>query len=166
MREQSFVPHVRMADDLADSAAGILEQAFPDGTLKSLGCVPGVSPTSVSRARAGERRTNPLYRLALWIYAARRAGMPRFVAQLLVDWLQDVVDRLWSVEDLPTVAEASTREQRFEAEETAAQVAYANGDRAVRTVWLEHLRLERAATSELIAALEAEERAERLRPAA
>ena len=159
MREHSLVPGLRIVDEIADSAAELLEQAFPSDVHR-LECVPGVHASSIYRARAGERRTNPLYRIALWIYAARRAGMPRSTAQLFVDWLQGTVDRLWPAEAL-SVAEASTREQLLEADETADQVAYANGNRAVRSRWIHRIRLERAAEAELLAALEAEERAER-----
>ena len=157
--EHSLVPGMRVVDELADSAAELLNAAFPED-VQRLACVPGVWPSSIYRARAGERRSNPLFRIALWLYAARRAGMPRATAQLFADWLQLTIDRLWPAEALSVTA-ASTREQLLEADETADQVAYANGDRAVRSRWIHRIRLERAAEAELLAALEAEERAER-----
>lgn len=169
-REHSSVPRmraiadVRLSDDLANEAADVLRQAFA-GDVRPLACVPGVYPTSIYRARAGERRTNPLFRIALWMLAARRAGLPRSVAQLCVDWLEAVIDRLWSDGEPVTVADASVREQLTESEETACQVAYAHGDRSVRARWIEQLRRERAIEAELIAALEAEEKAQRRRAA-
>lgn len=146
-RAHGSVPLVRVVDELADDAAAIVRTAFPTH-LKALTIVPGVHTTAISRARAG-CRSNPLFRAALWILAAHRAGMPRDSAQLLADWLDDVVERCWHAAQVD-VASATTR---------AMQVAYGEGDETVRPIWIAQLRRERAAMTALICALEDEERA-------
>lgn len=149
--QHGSVSVVRITESLRESAAAIVREAFP-GRLKVFGTVPGVHRTGISRARAG-CSTSPLFRLALWFLALRRAGLPAARARLMVAWLDSLVRRLWSPcsSDIDALSRA---EQSAEAAETELQLAYALGDTAVGAQWLAALRRERAAIDELIDALE------------
>jgi hypothetical protein len=107
--------YVRALDRFALEASVATRCAFT-GNLK---CYPigDVSRCGISRARNGDH-TSPLYRMAGWLVALRRAGADRSTADRLIGWLSDVADQLWETD--PRVVSLEELSEEIEAAEIHA----------------------------------------------
>jgi hypothetical protein len=83
-------------DVVRDDAAMELEFALRGVSVMRIkrANVPGASAYGFSRAMNGSE-SNPLYRIAALFILLKRMGVPREVPQRIVDWLQDLINRVW-----------------------------------------------------------------------
>lgn len=143
---------VRVLDGMRAEAAHVAQVMFP-GALKRVNAVPGLHQTSISRSRAGDA-TNPLYRLGLWMVALRVSGAPSERAALAVEYLQELVMRLWPPADLDEGA-LHRREQELNGEENVWQLRCVLGEKGARAHYVEVMREYIAVAGQLVAAIEA-----------
>lgn len=100
-------------------AVHVVCQAFPEAGLKRFRSLRWFPYHGLSRARNG---TNcPLARAGVWMAGMRALGVKREVAQMLVDWLQNVVYELWPADEIDLIA-TSDEEQYWEGIETSLQM--------------------------------------------
>ena len=135
-----------LVDRLQASAAELVCVVFPEDGLKKFRFLRWFPYHGLSRARNG---TNcPLARAAVWMAGMRALGVDRAMAQMLVDWMQDVVIELWPAEEINLIA-ASDEEQHWEGIETSLQMIVMRqieaGDTSRIPEYLESSRRERAA---------------------
>lgn len=158
---------VKLVDEMRSSAAAVVSHAF-DRRQKCVSVIPGFYREKVSLACSEDGNSSPLFTLAGWCVALWKIGRID-LAQTLVDFLQDCIDRLSSNDEHIDVYIISLAEQKQQAYEELFRVEYEEtpaelrGD--VRERWVHQLRVERATTNRLVRAL-AREQAQALEKAA
>lgn len=108
-----------LTNQLSTRAQEVVCEAFPEHGLKRFRSLPWFSYHGLSRARGGSNC--PLWRLAVWIVALRALGIGREAAQLLVDFLQSVINLVYAPSEVDIRA-ASDAEQEWEGRETRLQM--------------------------------------------
>lgn len=148
---------LHLVDELRKQAKRVVGEVFPRRGLKRFRYLSWFPYHGLSRARNGDSSC-PLWRLAVWIVALRALGSGREVAQLLVDFLQGLIDLLYPVTEIDLIS-ASQEEQRWEGVETQMQLQVMldlqRGDLSRVPEYLLAARREHAAQDVVIRALEA-----------
>lgn len=108
------VPLVEFIDHLRVQAAAPVAEIFRGRTAVA-DRVPGWGRSVLSKAKNADT-SNPLFRMALMLVAAWRAGLTRAAADRLIGFLSTVRDLLWPVERI-CMDEAMRREARAEGAE-------------------------------------------------
>lgn len=127
---------LQLAEMLREEAADLADEVAP-APLKRLDRHPWINPYGISRARHGAV-SNPFYRVATWILALRAVGAPADRPARIVEWVDGVVDDLWSgaPPSLDDVIDALLAESSLDAAEDVAE-ARALADEGELDVWLE-----------------------------
>ncbi len=146
----------QLVSHLEERARSVVCSAIPKRGLKRFRQLAWFPYHGLVRARNG--KNCPIARAAVWFAGLRALGVDQETAQLLVDFLQDVVHELWSPEEIDLIA-ASDEEARWEGVESALQLVVMReierGDLTHVPEFLEACRRERAAQETLMVGLQA-----------
>lgn len=138
-----------MLEALRTEAATVVTDAFPGGLKRYT--LPLLPESTITKARRGYT-CSPVYRHDLCILGLRKGGAPRERAQLMVDHAQDLIDRLWPVEE-EDPRQVSIRETEAQSEAEPLQARYQGGDDSVAPDLVVRLKRHRAALTTFILSL-------------
>lgn len=128
------MPEFALLVTLKDEARAEMAAAFGDVSGKRINAasLPGFGRHGVIRAVNGSD-TNPLYRIAGLLVLMKRLGMDRATALRWLEWLRQIVNRIWPDEGTDELRAVLDRDAALDGmDELPRQRAYAGDEAAAR----------------------------------